>query len=528
VLELNFKKKNSNMKNLLKITGVAAALLLGVSCSDDFLEKQPSEFLTADQVDEAAVNNPAVLRGTLAGIYTLQFQSGSGGTANHDDFGQKGYDIYGDMLSGDLALSQSSFGWYRADITEFQAPLDFTSTRNYMPWRYYYRIIRSANIVIDALPKGDDGFPESDANRHIMGQALALRAHSYFYLTQYFQKEYKPSEEILPLYLSSADENSPKVAASVIYDQMESDLENAITLLDGFARSAKNEINQDIAKGILAYVLGSKVNANDWARVKTLTDEVIATGSYPIMDSTEVAPTDMSEVTKARNQSTIVGGGFNDVNTPGWMWGVDLTSDSGVSLVSWWGQMDFFSYSYAGYGDYKAMDSGLYSQMTDDDVRRRQFHPNSSSPNYLQPWGKFYDPQRVPRGPSVIITTDYVYMRIAEMYLLNAEAAANIGEDGDARESLKAVVEKRVEDVSYIDGLSGQALLDEIYLQTRLELWGEGKSYLAMKRNKATIVRGANHLSFNDQPIPYNDERLTFEIPEAEILYNPFIDSQND
>jgi hypothetical protein len=88
-------------------------------------------------------------------------------------------------------------------------------------------------------------------------------------------------------------------------------------------------------------------------------------------------------------------------------------------------------------------------------------------------------------------------------------------------------VSTRVPDASYIDGLSGQALKDEIYLQTRIELWGEGKSYLAMKRNKATATRGANHLSFVGEAIPYNDERMTFEIPEGEIQYNPFISTQN-
>jgi hypothetical protein len=70
-------------------------------------------------------------------------------------------------------------------------------------------------------------------------------------------------------------------------------------------------------------------------------------------------------------------------------------------------------------------------------------------------------------------------------------------------------------------------LKNEIYLQTRIELWGEGRSYLAMKRNKATTVRGANHLSFVGTPIPYNDERMTFEIPEGEIQFNPFISTQN-
>lgn len=513
------------MKNIIKITGVAATLLFGVSCSEDFLEKQPSEFLTADQVEEAAAVNPDVLAGTLAGIYSLQFQSGTGGTGNHDDFGQKGYDIFGDMLSGDMALSVSSFGWYRADITEFQAPLDFTRTRNYMPWRYYYRIIRSANVVIDALG-GQEATPELQANQFIMGQAKAIRAHSYFYLTQYFQNSYDPSEEILPLYDESTDENGPKVPASEIYSLMERDLKEAISLLEGFNRSAKNEINKSVAQGILAYVLASKGDNANWQEVKTLTDDIIATSGHSIMTAQEVAIVDKEEVTKVRNNPT--GGGFNDVNSQGWMWGVDLTSDSGVGLVSFWGQIDYFSFSYAGYGDYKAMDAGLYAQMSEDDVRRRQFHHNPSSSNYLQPWGKFYDPERVPRGPSRVITQDLVYMRIAEMYLLNAEAAANLGMDAEARTSLKALLDLRVDDASYVDTLAGQALLNEIYLQTRLELWGEGKSYLAMKRNKATIVRGSNHLSFVGVPIPYDDERLTFEIPEAEILYNPFINTQND
>jgi hypothetical protein len=45
-----------------------------------------------------------------------------------------------------------------------------------------------------------------------------------------------------------------------------------------------------------------------------------------------------------------------------------------------------------------------------------------------------------------------------------------------------------------------------------------------MKRNKATITRGPNHLSFVGVPISYDDDRLTFEIPQAEIQNNPFID----
>ena len=86
---------------------------------------------------------------------------------------------------------------------------------------------------------------------------------------------------------------------------------------------------------------------------------------------------------------------------------------------------------------------------------------------------------------------------------------------------------RRLPDASYIDGLSGQALKNEIYLQTRIELWGEGKSYLAMKRNKATITRGANHIFFAGNSYPYNDESMQFEIPLDEIQNNPFLSDQN-
>jgi hypothetical protein len=492
------------MKKLLKLT-LVAALALTFSCGEDYLEKVPSEFISTDQIADAASRNPDVIAGTMTGIYALQFDSGTGGTTNHDDYGQKGYDVFTDMLCGDVALTVSTYGWYRSDITEFQATQDFTRIRNYMPWRYYYRLIRSANTVIDALG-GNDAVPELEANKYIMGQAKAIRGHSYFYLTQLFQKEYNPSEEILPIYDDLLDQNGPKVPASEIFDFIQNDLNDAITLLDGFSRSGKQEINQDVAKGILAYVYAAIGNN---AGAQELTKQVIENGAFPIMSGSEVL------------------GGFNDVSTPGWMWGVDLTSDTGVSLISWWGQMDYYSYSYAAYGDYKACDADLFAAIPANDVRKGQFLDLPSNSRHLQPLYKFYEAQRQPFGSSQIIQSDYVYMRISEMYLLHCEAAAKAGDEGRARTVLKLFLAERLDDTSYVDGLSGQALLDEIYLQTRIEFWGEGKTYLAMKRGKRSATRGPNHLSFVGETIQYNDERLTFEIPEAEILNNPFISDQN-
>ena len=130
-------------------------------------------------------------------------------------------------------------------------------------------------------------------------------------------------------------------------------------------------------------------------------------------------------------------------------------------------------------------------------------------------------------GGQRVVEADYFYFRYTDMVLLHAEAQANLGNDATAITVLKILMDERLDDTTYLDVLSGQDLIDEIYLQTRIELWGEGKSYLAMKRNKATITRGSNWIDFAGESYDYNDEKLTFEIPEEEIRDNPLINAQN-
>lgn len=48
-----------------------------------------------------------------------------------------------------------------------------------------------------------------------------------------------------------------------------------------------------------------------------------------------------------------------------------------------------------------------------------------------------------------------------------------------------------------------------------------------MKRRRETITRGSNWLDFPGTSYSYDDEKLTFEIPEEEIRDNPFISEQN-
>lgn len=496
-------------------------------CSKEFLEKEPTSEISPEQLAEAAEKDPDLLNGNIAGLYATMYQTGTGGTdLRHTDFGQKGYDIFSDMLCSDMVLGGFTYGWYE-NIARYQATTDYTVTEDYQVWRYYYRVIFGANLVIDALG-GDSATLGTDQAKHIMGQAKAMRAYGYFYLSQFYSTDYGDgSEKILPVYTNTKVPNQPKSTTKAVFDLIVADLTDAIELLDDFNRTAKNQVDKSVAEGLLAYALAYRGSDADLQQVVSLTEDIMS--KYPITDSLEA-------VARFDDNNRIINpqSGFNDVNTPSWMWGMDITLDQGLDLVSWWGQVDLFTYSYAIFGDPKVIDEGLYGQIREDDIRKDQFafgtfnnlvNPLTGAKQVFKgaPINKFFPSKRQLLLGQRSITTDYIYMRADEFYLLNAETHARLGEDGPAKESLKMLLKQRIKDYSYVDALSGQALLDEIYLQTRIELWGEGKSYLAMKRLKKTITRGDNHLVLSGDSFKYDDPKLTFDIPQSEVLNNPVL-----
>ena len=501
------------MRTKFYIPILAGAMLFTTGCSDEFLETEPTQFVSKDQIDEAAEKRPEVAAGTLAGLYSLMYTAFSGGTTGHDDYGHKGNDLFSDLMTGDVVLGGYTYGWYQ-DIVEYQSTVDYTDLNNYQVWRLYYKIIYGANNVIDGLG-GNDAVPELEEAKYVMGQAKAMRAFAYFYLANLYGEGYNPSEPLLPIYTELVDAQ-PLSTTQEVYDLITSDLNEAITLLEGFNRTALTQINQDVARGLLAYAHAASGN---YEQVKTITGELINSGEYTLTSADAALE------------------GFNDVNNPGWMWGVDLTLDYNLDLVSWWGQVDLFTYSYAWAGDPKVASFDLYDAIPADDIRKTWFVDAYGDGN-LYPINKFYAPERVVGGQRNV-TTDYVYMRIAEMYLLHAEASYMTGDEASARQALRTLLEQRLvdtddepatddltEELAYLDTLTGEALLEEIFLQTRIELWGEGKTYLAVKRLERTITLPENHLSLPGETIPYNADELSFEIPQSEIQNNPNIGVQ--
>ena len=340
----------------------------------------------------------------------------------------------------------------------------------------------------------------SKGSKALFAQALAMRGYAYFYLLQLYTKEYAPTEKGVPIVTSILQTKSEMKKQSEVYDQILSDLTRAETMLEGYDRNNKIKFNQDVVRGLLAYTYAAM---NNPAKAQEYSQKIIASGNYPITTASQLT------------------GGFNNLVTPSWIWGADITTDMGFDLISWWGQMDYFTYSYQSVGDYKTIDEVLRTSIRNDDVRKNQFQQVVAG--YWFGSNKFYEPKKIRQGVRYI-ETDYIFMRVDEFHLLKAESLAKQGDAflPEAKQALKTLLQNRITDLSFIDAVTNSSdLLKVIYQQSRIELWGEGKIYLAMKRNKMDVIRGQNHDAYKGLQMGSTDPRLTFMLPSAEVINNP-------
>ena len=491
---------------------LSAIAVLLAACSQDFLETEPSGHLSTEQLGEVAKQDPSsVLNPLVTGLYSSTFSWGTGGSGDgHDDFGQKSIDICMDYMSADFGSAATSYNWFMP-VYNYTAQIR-TAARASMAWRYYYRLIKGANEILDLLGS-DEIMPESDAAKAFYGQAKAMRAYCYFYLVNLYQHPYSDKKDSpgVPVYRTqlSAEMHGQSSVAEV-YNLIISDLEEAVVALENFDRgSDKSKLDKYVASGLLANAYLMRGEANDYSKAAAAADYVISSSRFPLMSASEV-----------------INSGFRSINIPSWMWGIDLTTENSPALPTFWGHVDYFTYSYAFAGNIKIIDGDLYASIPTSDVRKGQFGSPTTGvvgENPLAPIWKFYDAGRVPGGERTW-TNDEVYMRVEEMYLIRAEALARSGDAAGAKTVLKRLLDVRdANAANNLASLNDAQLLETIYYNWRVEMWGEGRTLLAVKRYKKTVKRASNHALLPNQTFAYNYERMIFEIPENERLNNPNI-----
>ena len=194
---------------------LSAALFAGMlsACGDDFLEPVESSVITPGEVEEAAKKDPEKTLGAqLDGVYALlNFKAGvsSDDINSHMSCGLPGIQMLSNNTSNDISLSMDGDPWH------FDKQLKYYGeqyVRANWPWSLFYTVIKAANDVIPSA----EGTTGDLAGRGILGQALALRAFSYFNLAQFYQNTYVTSKDkpcvILRL---SKNENSITTRATV-------------------------------------------------------------------------------------------------------------------------------------------------------------------------------------------------------------------------------------------------------------------------------------------------------------------------
>ena len=474
------------MKKLKQLLTLFILITIINSCEKDFLETEPRGAISSLQVATSEIANEAIVNG----IYANMRSWGVGGTDGHTDYGHKGIMGAYDLMGHDIVLA--NFNWY-IFFYNFSGRVE-TASRTSVIWTTYYTFLADANIVINGLQSLESLTDEQNA---LLGQALAIRAFSLFNIVRVYSDTYigNESQPGVPIPDRLSFEGKPRGTIQDVYDRIIPDLQNAVTLLKDFTRSNKQQIDISVAQGLLARVY---LETGNWSGAANMANA--AKQGYKLMTGAEW-----------------ITDGFDDINNSEWMWGADIDSESSTLFPSFFSHFDSTSGGYAGdSGGYKKIDIRLYDMIPDTDLRKKVFvDPLDINPEYpdIPEYSnlKFIDPTNY--------EGDYSYMRASEMHLIEAEAKARMN-DASASQVLYDIVSLRDRGYSLSEN-TGNDLIEEIYLQRRIELWGEGFGFLDLKRLKKPLERtGGSHLSFGLQDEVAGGTLFKWQIPDDEINAN--------
>lgn len=467
--------------------------LLGLySCGDSYLDTDYNSGATEETIDDLKDNNPEVLANSyLNGIYKFMASWNSTGNDAHDDINFMGILLVGSLTAQDIAPTE--LHWFNYDYMFDNRMHNYRRTLS--SWKTLYTMINNANRTIDVFPNG----PETTKEKGYAGQAYAVRALSYYYLIQLYQKTNTADQTIaslpgVPMYYSKYENISDKPGRNTVADiwnQIEKDLIKAEELLSGYNRSEKYYINSSVVKGLQArfYLL-----TGEWEKAATAAKA--ARASYPIM--------------------TLVDDGFMDISNGEWMWGFKHNAETQSGYASFFSHISSLASGYAGIGySPKAIDALLYSQIPDTDKRKAGW--------FLAPSGGIWSLANIKFGTDGRWTMDYVYMRASEMILIEAEALAHLNRNAEAA---RVLAELMVNRDSAWDEITAD--VEDVYLQRRIELWGEGFGYFDLKRLDKGVVRiyeGSNHVVKINVPAGAVD--WVYQIPLTEIQENTEISSSD-
>ncbi|WP_163716642.1 RagB/SusD family nutrient uptake outer membrane protein [Mangrovibacterium lignilyticum] len=474
------------MKNISKFL-IGVWVLFAFSGCESFLdEPKPTDSLTSDAIYSSTEGVDAYLSGIYRNMRAQYEYSTDVATTDVGGI----YSMYFARTVKGSDLIQNS--WYNFDYENDNREPTYRRVR--VTWQFLFDLVNHANTLIEGVTNSD--LPDADKQIYI-AHGKALRAYFYFQLALEYQLSYAvaPNAPAPPLYDQVSYEPKGMSTLEEVYTLIVSDINDAIAGLPD-TRINKSYINKSVAYGLKARILMAM--NKDWDQV-----EAAANAAYGGNPAAALAAGEYSD-------------GFDDIEATEWMWGMDQQADqSNYYYVAPHAFTDHYHDAY--YGTY--VDANFVSDFSASDVR-----------NLFQ---KLYD---VPEGDfQEWVTSKFVFsfeadipmMRTPEMILMEAEALYHQSQETEAHDLL-FVLQSNRDPNAVKSSATGAALLEEILLERRKEMYGEnGIQWFDAKRLQRGITRGPNHrVVVNLEP---NDKRFYLKIPKTEIDSNPNIEeSVND
>ncbi len=507
------------MKKIKYIASALACVAL-VGCYDMNTEPLGST-ITADQ-KEATVNaNPERIEASVTAMTSVFYIFGNALSEDyHSDFGYPSIMLMTDSRGTDMVSEDIGYNWFTQSLTYEDLNNTYWATALY--WRVCYKQLYTVNSLVKII----DPETEDSSLQFYLAQAYAIRAFDYFTLAQMYQQTYVGNEEkpCVPLITdanmeAAGSEGCPRATVAEVYTQIMTDLDNAIALLEktSMTRADRRYVNAAVAYGLRARV---NMVMNNWAAA--------ASDAQNAISLTDAIPYSIAEISKPA---------MSDINEPAWMWGILVAeTDRAVTsgICNWPSHMGSLNYGYASVGAWRQVNKLLYNAIPATDARKGWFlDENGASANlsaeqqaYVTEAGcyPYTQVKFAPYLDEIYTSTnanDIPLMRVEEMYLILAEAQAMAGDAAAGAATLQNFV-TTYRDPSYVcNATTAEAVQNAVWMQRRIELWGEGFSYFdIMRLKKGVDRRGAGFQAMYVYNIPAGDPALILRLPQAEIEGN--------
>jgi hypothetical protein len=491
------------------------------------MDLQPEGATKTDALKQDAYNKiPANAAAEINAIYAQMIALYAGGTSNHNDFGVASCMMLLESEGQDWIGPNTGYNWF--GYADFYAR-NYNAAVNLLMWNTYYKTIAACNMVC-ASTDPETTNPDLMAN---LGQARAVRAYCYSILAQLYQFTYnaenasKPCVPIVHESLTAEQQAAnPRASLQEVYDFIMADLNYAIPALEGWARADKAAADQAVAYGLRARVNMLLGNYADAAEDAAMALQVSGAQPYTLADVSK--PT----FCHAEHNSVI--------------WANMIVESNDVvqtGIINWPSHMSsLYTDGYTGVGTYREICSDLYSKISPTDVRKGWWlNENLESPLLDHPAYAGWKGNGVPYANvkfgvpdddmvNLVADADWTLMRYEEMILIQAEGLARSNQEAAAKALLEGWV-KANRDANYTCRASDEAgLVEEIWMQRRIELWGEGFAWFDLNRLEKPIIRttSSNWPEAWIVDVDAHHDCRIWTLPDREIQNNDGIDESDN